>query len=258
MKDQLQNKGHYLTCGDSTNGRSYKDIMGIEKANLLLADPPYCLLERRNKKTGQLRDPKRVKINHEAVTRYPNVKTYKIFTKSWMEKALPFLEENATLCIWTNFLGKGPIIEVATELGFTHFQGEYLWAKLTKEGSGNEMLARLYEVALIFRKVPMKSEQDIHSPPLVKSIITHYDEEKEAESWGLHPNHKPFSCIEPLIRQYSLPEDRILDPFTGSGSTPAAAIKLGRKISGIEILPDYAEITLKRSIFQLEKFKAKN
>lgn len=250
MNQELLNNKNYLICGDSTKNESYEKVLPNLKANLLLADPPYCLLERRNKKTGQLRDPKKAKINHEAVKRYANVKEYKLFTKAWMTPALSSLEDDAIACIWTNFLGKKPITDVAEELGYTYFHGEFLWAKLTKEGSGNELLARLYEVALIFSKKPIKEIQNSSSSYSPMSVITHYDEEKEAGDWGLHPNHKPFSCMEPLIRTYSKPGDRILDPFNGSGSTPAAAIKLDRYISGIELREHYAKITTDRALFE--------
>ncbi|HEX8706302.1 MAG TPA: DNA methyltransferase, partial [Myxococcaceae bacterium] len=40
---------------------------------------------------------------------------------------------------------------------------------------------------------------------------------------------------------YSRPGDTILDPFAGSGSTPAAAIRLGRRPACMEIEPEWAE-----------------
>ena len=38
----------------------------------------------------------------------------------------------------------------------------------------------------------------------------------------------------------------VLDPFNGSGTTGEAAIKLGREYIGIELNPDYIELTRKR------------
>ena len=81
-------------------------------------------------------------------------------------------------------------------------------------------------------------------PP--RFCINSYDEEKEGLLWGNHPNHKSFSVLEPLIRFYSSPGDYILDPFTGSGSTPAACIKLNRFIAGIELRPQWAKVTQSR------------
>ena len=132
-------------------------------------------------------------------------------------------------------------MKVASELGL-FFHGEYTWAKWSKGGSGNERLARAYEVALIFGKEQLKSLKDAENCP-PRFCINSYDEEQEGLKWGNHPNHKSFSVLEPLIRFYTAPGDRVLDPFTGSGSTPAACLKLNRFISGIELRPQWAEMT---------------
>ncbi len=237
---------HRHINGDSTVGKNFDAVMKGEKAKMLYADPPYCLLVRRNKKTGSLRDPKKAKINHEAVTRYENVKSYRFFTEKWLGEAVKHISDDGVLVIWTNYLGIKPIKDTALKLGYEHFYGEFLWGKLAKEtNSGNETNVRLYEVALVFSKVPMKklTSADL---PLQWSIITKYDEEGEASKWENHPNHKPFSCLEPLIRNFTSPGERILDPFTGSGSTPAAAIQLDRVISGIELRENWASISQKR------------
>lgn len=55
----------------------------------------------------------------------------------------------------------------------------------------------------------------------------------------LHPTQKPISALVPLIRSFSLPGEVILDPFTGSGSTCAAALLTGRKYIGIELDEKY-------------------
>lgn len=237
---------HTHINGDSTQIENYQKIMGENKAKMLYADPPYCLLVRRNKKTGTLRDPKKAKINHEAVTRYENVKEYRRFTEKWMGAATKYIAEDGVLVIWTNYLGINPIKATAEKLGFTHFYGEFLWGKLAKEtNSGNEINVRLYEVALVFSKVP-KKKLSPSDPPTQWSVITKYDEEGEASKWGDHPNHKPLSSLEPLIRTYSSPGDSILDPFTGSGSTPAAVIALDRVICGIELRSQWAEVSQRR------------
>ena len=246
-EELLQTWGlHRHINGDSTDLENFKSVMGEDMAQLIFADPPYCLLTRRNKKTGAIRDAKKAKINHEAVTRYENVKTYRNFTEKWMSCAYQFLDTDGSFIIWTNFLGKKPITEVAEKLGL-HFHGEFIWGKLSKETSGNETNVRVYEVALIFKKhEKIKIITPNNEAYIPHSVITHYDEEGEAGDFNNHPNHKPFSSLEPIILTYSKPGDRVLDPFTGSGSTPAACIKLDRKISGIELREEWATISQDR------------
>jgi excisionase family DNA binding protein len=61
-----------------------------------------------------------------------------------------------------------------------------------------------------------------------------------------HPSQKPIALIQQLILSSSRRGDHVLDPFLGSGTTAAAAEDLGRKWTGIELNPDYCEITKKR------------
>ena len=49
------------------------------------------------------------------------------------------------------------------------------------------------------------------------------------------PNQLPEKYLERLIRAYTNPGDKILDPFGGSGTTAVVASALGRKCDTIEI-----------------------
>lgn len=58
-----------------------------------------------------------------------------------------------------------------------------------------------------------------------------------------HPCPKPVEFVRWLVNKGSMtPNDIILDPFAGSGTTLVAAKQLGRKYIGIEINPDYCKI----------------
>lgn len=61
-----------------------------------------------------------------------------------------------------------------------------------------------------------------------------------------HPTQKPLATIVPLLRISTLPDQTVLDPFMGSGTTGVAAVKLGRKFIGIEIEPKYFDIACRR------------
>ena len=62
-----------------------------------------------------------------------------------------------------------------------------------------------------------------------------------------HPTQKPESLLERIILASSNVGDIILDPFSGSFTTSAVAIRLGRKAIGIDINPEYYKIGLRRT-----------
>jgi len=61
-----------------------------------------------------------------------------------------------------------------------------------------------------------------------------------------HPTVKPISLMKYLITLVTVPGGRVLDPFMGSGSTGCAAKELGMEFTGIDLNPDYVEISRKR------------
>jgi site-specific DNA-methyltransferase (adenine-specific) len=224
-------------------------------------------LERR-RKGGDLRDPKayKKKIDNDAtVTRFENVKQFTHFTKQWLDVAVKYVKPTAPLIIWTNALGKGPTIKLCSDLQYTLI-GEFLWAKrttlTTKEESitstKNEVLLRVYETALVFlpKSVPVPNQQLVSDPSVPWSCISGYHDEvvntnnnssSSSSSSGTvmrahsHPCHKPFESMEALIRTWTKPDDVILDCFAGSGGIPLAAVRLGRAVRGVEVLPQWAE-----------------
>ena len=61
-----------------------------------------------------------------------------------------------------------------------------------------------------------------------------------------HPTQKPEALIERIVMASSNEGDRVLDLFSGSGTTSVIATKLGRRSLGIEMNPDYVRLGLKR------------
>ena len=64
-----------------------------------------------------------------------------------------------------------------------------------------------------------------------------------------HPAQFPEDVIERIMKISSNPDDTILDPFLGSGTTMKVARDLGRNCIGIEIEEDYLENIVKKRVF---------
>jgi site-specific DNA-methyltransferase (adenine-specific) len=73
--------------------------------------------------------------------------------------------------------------------------------------------------------------------------------DKKGEANGLreHPTQKPIALMKWCIEQSGVPiGGAIIDPFMGVASTGVAAVKLGRRFTGIEIEEKYFDIACRR------------
>jgi modification methylase len=68
--------------------------------------------------------------------------------------------------------------------------------------------------------------------------------------WG-HPAPYPEELASRLVRMYSFVGDTVLDPFGGTGTTTASAIRTKRNSICVEIVSEYVE-TMARRVAQLE------
>lgn len=62
----------------------------------------------------------------------------------------------------------------------------------------------------------------------------------------IHPTQKSLELMRQIIRIHTNPNDTIIDPFMGSGTTGVAALLENRKFIGIEVNPEYFDIAIKR------------
>lgn len=66
------------------------------------------------------------------------------------------------------------------------------------------------------------------------------------ETRGDHPTQKPVGVMKWCIGHLPEPNQTVLDPFMGSGTTGVAAVQMGRKFIGIEREEKYFQIACRR------------
>jgi site-specific DNA-methyltransferase (adenine-specific) len=77
----------------------------------------------------------------------------------------------------------------------------------------------------------------------VWKIATPSRMEKE---FGKHPTQKPVELVERCLLASTKPGDLVLDPFMGGGTTAVAAVKIGRRIVGIDEDAAYVDLAKRR------------
>ncbi len=92
----------------------------------------------------------------------------------------------------------------------------------------------------------LKQMRDIWTMPLVQGKERLRDEDGKK---ALHPTQKPEEMLKRIILGFSNAGDIILDPFSGSGTTPYIAKKYNRKFIAIEKEKKYFEAIKQRLDF---------
>lgn len=101
---------------------------------------------------------------------------------------------------------------------------------------------------------------EIHGNAIKRDVI---ESAVETIKGRIHPAIYPQFIVEQFIKLTTKPNDIVLDPFVGSGTTCVAAKKLGRRYIGIDINPNYClyaekrlkELPVKMDVFLLKGVK---
>jgi modification methylase len=78
------------------------------------------------------------------------------------------------------------------------------------------------------------------------ALCTGEERIKDADGKKAHPTQKPEALLHRVLLAATRPGDVVLDPFFGTGTTGAAAKRLGRRFIGVERDAGYAKVAEKR------------
>jgi len=90
------------------------------------------------------------------------------------------------------------------------------------------------------KKLPVEIQKMF--PHLVVSKPT-IDERVFGVDGDWHPTMKPIELMAYLVELGSMPNELVIDPFMGSGTTPIACIMMNREYIGIDITKEYFDKT---------------
>lgn len=242
--DLIQLGQHRLFCGDSMKAESYTKLLGEEKADIIITDPPY-----------------NVKIQGHVTKKKNHPEFAQASGEMKPEDFINFL--NTVTKNLKNFSKSGSIhylfmgwkhlfeLQIATKDVYEKLLNICVWDK-GKGGMGSFYRSQ-HEFCLVYQNGTGSHKNNIQlgKNGRNRSNIWQYPGMNSGTSQAktlsnLHPTVKPVSMLVDILLDASDFGDIVLDTFGGSGSTLIAAQECGRKARLIEISPDYCDVIIHR------------
>lgn len=229
---------HRIMCGDSTSQADVARLMGGEKANLLLTDPPYGVsYTDKNEYLNALgtghRLTKRIENDHM---------TPQEMNEFWVKvlsNAHGACDDKASYYIFSPQGGDLMMMMMSIERANWQLKHMLVWAK------NNHVLGRCdyhYKHEPIFYGWKQKSTHKWRGEGTHTTLVEFARPQKN----DLHPTMKPVPLLEYLLKNNTDDNDIVLDIFMGSGSTLMACEASCRNARGMEIDPKYVDVIIKR------------
>ena len=228
---------HRLMCGDSTKEEDVNKLVGNQKMDLLITDPPYNVeivggnhseSPAERKKKGNLTIANDKMANDD----------FHKFLVSAFTNAYNVLKDGASFYCWYASREVVNFHSSIEESGFTVKQ-ELIWNKSSLV-MGRQDYQWKHEPCLYGWK-----ETDSHFWYGDRKQTTVIDWERPTKA-DLHPTMKPVGLFDYQIKNSSKQGDYILDLFGGSGTTIMACEQNNRVAYVMEFDPRYVDVIIER------------
>jgi modification methylase len=221
----------------------------------VFADPPYNLQLR-----GELRRPDDSLVDgvDEEWDRFTDFAAYDAFTREWLAECRRLLRKDGTIWVigaYHNIFRLGAILQ---DLGFW-ILNDVIWRKSNpmpnfrgrRFTNAHETLiwaARGQDSRYRFNYQAMKALNDDLQmrSDWTLPLCTGPERLKNQHGLKLHPTQKPEALLHRVLLACTMPDEIVLDPFLGTGTTAVVAKRLHRHFIGIERHPAYAEAAIGR------------
>ncbi|MBD5113579.1 MAG: site-specific DNA-methyltransferase [Ruminococcaceae bacterium] len=220
---------HRLICGDSTKEETYTALMDGKKANLTVTDPPYNVNYKGS--AGKIKND-----NME------NEKFYQFLLDAFtnMEKVMA---DDASIYVFHADTEGLNFRKAFADAGF-YLSGTCIWKKQSLVLGRSPYQWQHEPVLFVWKK---KGKHQWYTGRK-ESTIWEFDKPKKN---GEHPTMKPIPLIAYPIKNSSMSNCIVLDPFGGSGSTLIACEQTNRICYTIELDEKFCDVIVKRFIEQV-------
>src|SRR6187401_604996 len=244
---------HRIIVGDCVAEMSKLPAGSVD---LVFADPPYNLQLK-----GDLKRPDESHVDavNNDWDKFSSFAAYDDFTRAWLLACRRLMKPSATLWVIGSYHNIFRVGSIMQDLGFwvlndivwrktnpmPNFRGRrFTNAHETMIWAGREAGAKGYTFNYEALKAGNEDVQ-VRSDWTIP-LCTGEERIKGSDGKKLHPTQKPQALLARVILSSSRPDDLVLDPFNGTGTTGAVAKHLGRRYIGIERDPAYAAAAEKR------------
>lgn len=236
---------HRLICGDSTDLDTYKRLLGDERADMVFTDPPYNV---NYKSRG---DKLKGEGNESIKNDNMNDAEFKTFIDGAFHGMFFHTKEGASFYICSGWSSYPQFLQSMLANGFQH-SGVIIWVKNVPSMGWNDYRYKHEWIAQAKKPDPKTAQSIIYG---WKEGTHKFYGDNEYDVWEmprkavahyLHPTEKPDWLAMRALRNSTKRNDIVLDPFGGSGSTMAAAQKVGRRAYMIELDPKFCDVIRNR------------
>lgn len=230
--------------------------MKDKSVQLIFADAPYNI----GKDFGNNSD------------KWESVHAYIEWCKTWIDECMRVLSDNGTMYFMTATQHM-PYLDVFASEKY-NVLCRIIWSYDSSGVQSKKMYGSLYEPILMISKTSKSSYTFNYEDILVEAktgakrkLIDYrknppqpYSSQKvpgnvwdfsrvrfKMDEYENHPTQKPEALLERIVKASSNPGDVVLDPFSGSFTTSAVAVRLGRVGIGIDMNEEYYEMGLRRT-----------
>lgn len=239
---------HVLLCGSALSEESFRALLGIKRAQMVFADPPYNIpIQGNTSGHGRIQ----YRDFTMAVGELDAVEFTSFLTRCCALMAKYSIDGSIHfLCMdWRHV---AELLE-AGRLAYAELKNFCVWDK----GSGGlgSFYRSAHEFVVVFKNGSAshrnnlqlgrygRNRTNVWQYPRVSSFGR---QSEEGHLAALHPTLKPVAMVADAILDCSARGDIVLDPFLGSGTTLIAAERVGRCCYGLEIDPLYVDIIIRR------------
>ena len=254
LTEEYMNKNNSMAIlGDSL---SVLKKMKDKSVQLIFADAPYNI----GKDFGNNSD------------KWESVHAYIEWCKTWIDECMRVLSDNGTMYFMTATQHM-PYLDVFASEKY-NVLCRIIWSYDSSGVQSKKMYGSLYEPILMISKTSKSSYTFNYEDILVEAktgakrkLIDYrknppqpYSSQKvpgnvwdfsrvrfKMDEYENHPTQKPEALLERIVKASSNPGDVVLDPFSGSFTTSAVAVRLGRVGVGIDMNEEYYEMGLRRT-----------